>query len=74
MRAGFLKKPYEFQVTNYQMGVLLVYNSTNTDTLTLDGILDSSWNGAEAGVGAGPGSRGGWMGLYVNKLRGLFCD
>jgi len=42
VRAGFLKKPYEFQVTNYQMGILLVYNSTNTDTLTLDDLNKST--------------------------------
>lgn len=38
MKATFLKKPYEFQVTNYQMGVLLVYNGANTDSLTLEDI------------------------------------
>jgi len=36
IRTCYLKKPYEFQVTNYQMGVLLVYNGANTDSLTMD--------------------------------------
>jgi len=42
LRSGYLKKPYEFQVTNYQMGVLLLYNSTNSETLSLDDIHKST--------------------------------
>jgi hypothetical protein len=42
VRTSYLKKPYEFQVTNYQMGVLLVYNSANTETLTLDDMCKST--------------------------------
>lgn len=42
LRTGYLKKPYEFQVTNYQMGVLLVYNGANTDSLTMDDMCRST--------------------------------
>jgi len=45
VRAGFLKKPYEFQVTNYQLGILLLFNGDNKEgriTFTMDEMMRST--------------------------------
>eukprot|EP01132_Coremiostelium_polycephalum_P011565 gene11565-14165_t len=36
VKTNFTKKPYEFQVTNFQLGILLLFNTQ--DTVTLDDI------------------------------------
>jgi len=42
VRAVCLKKKYEFQVTNYQMAVLLLYNETEGDTISFESMATST--------------------------------